>query len=646
MKIKWAKLLPVIWLISCFCFLLIFMDNRIDYWLDSDMSSELVLARQLAEEGGMISSNWYYSTEIRILNTQLVFSSLFHFFKDWHQVRVYGSAILYLILIASSWYFCRYANLRKYFPIIAAILMLPVSHNYFHDVLKGVYYIPHIAISFFLFGLMFQFMDCKRKKMQLLLLLVGGCVSVLAGMGGLRQLLVFYLPVTLTVSLMLFIYREEIKDLWDNGQKRNKWVNLAAVTCWIDVCAAAGYLINSKVLSQRFSFTKYGNIKYGSFSVDSTMKVLNGWLNSMGYHAGEAVFSFATVYNLLCALLVAFLVFCIWDAVRRGKEQDVEHQLMVIYFIIASTVFFLLYAMTTMDYANRYNLPIMVFVFPIMAGGLANVKLKQACKNILIISFCLVISICSLVSFEKYKQTDKTGELREIASVIKKVGIEEGYATFWNANVLTELSDGKIVVRDWGVSPDDLLDINQTSKWLHLTEYDHTVPEGQLFCLFTKEQNEKYPLAKLLSTDHIFYQTKSHVIYGFTSYEQLLGQLTNYKADFKGGKWLDHGKDIDGVRYVYENGISYGPYSLLYPGRYKVEYHGENLDKGKLDCIFTENNQTIELPMLNIAVNSQTVSYEIEVDKTIRNTEFRLLNNSEQEISITDLSVTRIEGGR
>lgn len=638
--------MPIIWLIGCYCFLLVFMDNRIDYLLDSDMSSELVLARLLAEEGGIVSSKWYYSTEIRILNTQLVFTPLFNIFKDWHQIRVFGSAILYLILIVCIWYFCRYAKLKKYFPIIAAILILPVSRNYFNNVLTGLYYIPHIAASFFLFGLVFQFMECKRKKIRMLLLLGGGCVSVLVGMGGLRQLMVFFLPFTFAVLFMLYMYREELNKLWNDGKKINKWVNLAVVTCWIDICAAAGYLINSKLLSQWFSFMKYGHVKYSSFSMDSVIKVLNGLLNSLGFHADEMVFSFGTVYNLLCALFVVFLGYCIWNSIRHGKKQEIESQLVVVYFIIAVAVFFMLYAMTNMDYTDRYNLPIIAFAFPIMVKGLAHVKFKPIYKNMMFVFFCFTISICSLVSYKRYEQIDKTKELREITSVIKKMGLEEGYATFWNANVITELSSGRISVRDWGTAPDDLVDVNQTHQWLHLVEYDNTVPEGRLFCLFTKDQNEKFTLAKILGTNNIFYQTQSYVVYGFTSYEMLLKQLTSYTADFKDGKWLDRGQDVDGVRHVYQGGVSYGPYYLLYPGRYKIEFSGANLDKGKLDCVFTESNRRSELPMLNIVANSQMVSYEIDIEKTIRDVEFRLSNKSDQEISITGLSVTRIEGGK
>ena len=55
--------------------------------INSDMSSEMVLAKQLAEEGKwMLSDNWYYSTELRVVNTQLISAFIFRFTDNWQLV--------------------------------------------------------------------------------------------------------------------------------------------------------------------------------------------------------------------------------------------------------------------------------------------------------------------------------------------------------------------------------------------------------------------------------------------------------------------------------------------------------------------------------------------------------------------------------
>ena len=53
-------------------FLLLYLNGRIDRLLDSDMSSEMILGQLLARNNGILSDQWYYSTELRVLNTQLI----------------------------------------------------------------------------------------------------------------------------------------------------------------------------------------------------------------------------------------------------------------------------------------------------------------------------------------------------------------------------------------------------------------------------------------------------------------------------------------------------------------------------------------------------------------------------------------------
>ena len=62
----------LLWAATCFALLVVdwccWAPNR----LDADMASEQLLANLLEQEGGVMSTNWYYSTELRVLNTQLV----------------------------------------------------------------------------------------------------------------------------------------------------------------------------------------------------------------------------------------------------------------------------------------------------------------------------------------------------------------------------------------------------------------------------------------------------------------------------------------------------------------------------------------------------------------------------------------------
>ena len=140
----------LLWAAVCFALLVVdwccWAPNR----LDADMASRTKGANLLAQEGGVMSTNWYYSTELRVLNTQLVMAPLFRLFTSWHTVRVVGSVVLILLYLAAWFWFGRSAK-----PSTAGgagLLVLPYGALYRQSTGRFCY-IPHIAISFVvLFG--------------------------------------------------------------------------------------------------------------------------------------------------------------------------------------------------------------------------------------------------------------------------------------------------------------------------------------------------------------------------------------------------------------------------------------------------------------------------------------------------------------
>jgi len=71
------------------------------------MSAEMMLAKSCESKNTFLSSEWCYSTELRLLKTQLIMAPLFKAFHDWSVIRTIGNIILYVILICSYTYFMK-----------------------------------------------------------------------------------------------------------------------------------------------------------------------------------------------------------------------------------------------------------------------------------------------------------------------------------------------------------------------------------------------------------------------------------------------------------------------------------------------------------------------------------------------------------
>ena len=82
-----------------------------------------------------------------------------------------------------------------------------------------------------------------------------------------------------------------------------------------------------------------------------------------------------------------------------------------------------------------------------------------------------------------YRQGDVNYEMA--ADWLLENGYTQGYATFWNANVLTELTDGQIevfAVENW--------DTGSMNPWLQRKDHAQRTPEGRVFAIFRASELE------------------------------------------------------------------------------------------------------------------------------------------------------------
>lgn len=137
-------------------------------FINSDDGAELILSHMLAQEGGILSKNWHYSTELEILNTQLVYAMLFRFTDDFLTVRILGQIILTCLFLA-SYYFCLHSIDDKKaggrFWKTAFLMLLPISGEW-HFLIMKAYYIPFVGISFLSLGFACQMQNenMSRRK--------------------------------------------------------------------------------------------------------------------------------------------------------------------------------------------------------------------------------------------------------------------------------------------------------------------------------------------------------------------------------------------------------------------------------------------------------------------------------------------------
>lgn len=419
-------------------------------YLDSDMSSELTLAQHLCREGTLVSSSWYYSTEIRLLSTQLVYTPLMALFPhDWRMVRTLGNLILAAVLAGACCFAARQAGARRRWALLLSGLSLcPVSPQYAQFMLVGAYYVPHAVLTMLALGLYARAMRPGRRGVSVALLLV---LSLLMGMSSVRYLMCALLPLCgAAVWQIVFPARE---DLARSGRQ----AACTALGLGAAACGAVGYLFPQRVLTGALHWGNgyYAVVSYASLVGEGmegkVLVILKGLLDMLGYEDGAALFSLHGMINALVLMLLSaagMMVARLLRSVRlaQGTQEECARfgaLMLVCAAGLTATAFLLLSSM----YMDRYWIPLLALAMPVLAVALS--RERDALLRALFAGFLSVTLLVNSVSCVKNALAHPqylTDKRMAAVEAIRERGLSLGYATFWNANIVTELSDGEIEV--------------------------------------------------------------------------------------------------------------------------------------------------------------------------------------------------------
>ena len=521
--IYWASWIA---LIAAFAVLCYYVRMRSLTIVDSDLSSELILAKMLREENSILTKNWYYGTELRILYITQIFAVLFRFTDNWYLVRVYGEIIMFVILLLSVWFFSCSFGIKRRFPMLGCALIIPFSGVYFKFALTGAYYIPCIAISFIGLSLMIRFIRCTDPRKRILLLAASALLAYVSSLIGFRQIVMFYLPVTMGAVLPALEHKFK-----DGMQIKGSPLFWGLVVTGTDLMAsAAGCLVNSGLLIRIYHVKDWNDLSFTRFKIESVIDSICGIVRNIGY--SESKMTIRTIIsNGYAVLLFAVCIFFMWRGYKKRKEFSAEYLFLYAYLLCALLVFVLLYSLTDMVYYDLYSLPIAVFLFPVFIVGVEELSGNGNSGAYMRAAWLVLALIVSLGNYRALYKTDSTIQQRDITAYLLENDYHNGYGTFWNANIITELSNGVIDMYAW--EDNEMLntveDVDSVHEWLQKVSHSTKTPEGKVFLIYNESRHEIYDCnwKDNLKDEDIIYRTEDFVLYGYESHEEMRRILMN-----------------------------------------------------------------------------------------------------------------------
>ena len=510
----WFLICSWIVLILAFAGLIIYMSTHVEKLLDADMSSELILGKLLQQSGGILSNQWYYSTELRVLNTQLVYSFFFHLFDDWQTVRILGNVALYLILLGSYFFLCKRLKIERYFPLSAAVMLLPLSGPYFYILLYGTYYIPRVSMMFLIAGSILPVAGETRHSMGSVALgLLALLLSLALGLEGARMLLILFVPLAVLVAAETLIrvianksqkWSGKLLALRQDGFSR--YFGLSFFACLI---AVAGYLINRYLLISIYPFEAYGGMTI-KLTLGTIKRTVFNQLNLIGNG------TWTVFLSLAIWLFIAFLF--VWYLLRKDEKSLAKRRFIWLN-ILSWASYTAFNCIVSFGQTEWHMVPAAVLFIPGVAIVLGDLPLRRAWRRVIWIGLSACFLYLSLLGYSTFAQwmnrdaTRSSAAFNQMTEALLKDGYRNGFASFWDANILTELSDGAIDV--WCVEDFDENTPRNPAiyDWLQKKSHDTDRPTGKVFVVWNAEEYARLGKQGFSYLGKIVYQDDAFVVF-------------------------------------------------------------------------------------------------------------------------------------
>ena len=514
--------LPWLWMAAAYLFDLWYQLVPGKWIVDSDLASEMILSDLLNKEGTIISHNWFYSTELKVVNLQWFYRlGLLIFPNDWHLARTFGMAITLALFAAAMLFFVKCAGLGRAGLWMVGTLLWPFGQHYLVYAIYGGYYLVYTFFYMLVLALVLRSLNADKKHCALQWVLA--CViTAVAGMNGVKQLMVFHAPLCLAAAILLVLALHSCgKTDWKAAlDVCRKEVRLLAASLVTAAAAAAGYFVSNAVLSRMYDFKSYNFIVWNRdedwFTLD---RILMDFFHEFGYENGSGVFHFGGIAAAVGLLLGCWMFFCIVRLLLRLDKLERNDKLLVLLLVAMLAVCGVAYT-----YFHEYYLYFWLMNMPVAIAVMA-VEIKTedfhilGARQLLGVGLAACFTLCAVSTVRQEQEHPYLAHkgLNTAAEWLVDNGYTQGYSTFWNGNAMTELTSGKLEV--WTLQS---LDRDDVPNWLQPKSHLTTDPEHP-FLLIDTETDGPAENAKLVQYGDCseVYNDGRYVIYDFADADAL-----------------------------------------------------------------------------------------------------------------------------
>lgn len=493
-------------------------------FIEGDLASETLLARECVREKSLVPRGWCYSTEIRLLNTQLISAPLFLFIRSWNLVRSLTSLISSIILAWSCWFLLSRVEIKKTWMKLlgAALISCPWSALHFYVIGWGNYYIPHIVLGMITLSVFIPLLTGKSNNTKRDII-VFYSLSFISGLSTIRYILIYLFPLFLALIILSFS-KEDFDIIVENpscsGIKSLLLKKKPLLIGFIGlVFSGFGYVFNNVVLHSLYNFSQWNDVKFNFFGDVTLGKLISTIVKAFGYQEDVAVLTPGGVINIFVYCALVIFIICMYKALRCNIS--LEKRLVLVFTLCTIGFNSFLYYHT--EFIGRFYITILAYMIPCLIIFLDDLDLHSFLRYTagLLFSICIFTSSYTAVQFYLTSNPNKT--IQPAMKFLKQKVVSDpdysfGYSIFDFANMITYFTNEKIevaCVKKINKDGKDMLPSKYTpSTWLTPLRYNTYEHNGKVF-FFTSEEIYKASPESIFEAGKEVYSDGNYRIYEY-----------------------------------------------------------------------------------------------------------------------------------
>lgn len=511
----------------------VFAYKTIGHIMDSDIASEMLLGQEQSDRSQwVLSPDVYYNTEIRLFDIQFLTAPILKILHNWNLATIIANAIYMLLFSVSIFYFTSLLGENPNYELslgAAIFVCLPYSYNFYYIGLGCGYYISKLmieALILWCFTLVLKGRDNKKAIIPICWLCV---FAYIAGLKSIRYMLVIFIPLFLACIIVWWekFYKQKIADLViADFLNCNEFKAFMIIVLSI-VINGLGYVCNSKILAKKYHYSNYSIINFGDISAENNIfkriaRLIYGWLEVMGFSNNVGVFSLRGITNVLIFAVVIFTIYAIVYLFREYIKFSMVEKIMFLFALLSVLFNSYVFCMTD-EFVPRYYVPVyfvVVIIYYMFWTRKVNNWGELSIKwlSVGLMTIYLLLSSFNTISYANGLNT--VDDKKEVLAFLEENDYNFGYATYWNAAVLTGMTNGKIEMAN-------ILNVDTMEGYLWNTcakYYAYDYAKGKTFILLRKEEYEEHKDSAVIKGGTLVYNDDIYYVYSYIN-SQTIYQL-------------------------------------------------------------------------------------------------------------------------